>query len=99
MNGIINNAAGILYSIVPCLVLDFRTAGEMQRQLCKSARPLWDRSLRILVHPIPLTFRERRAILQVLEDVGPVEVFRQDPVSAIVPRSFVAIPHLPDTAC
>jgi hypothetical protein len=34
------------------------------------------RTLRVLVTPTPITFAERRAILQVLEQHGPVEVFK-----------------------
>ncbi|CAH0053213.1 unnamed protein product [Clonostachys solani] len=38
-----------------------------------------DRSLRVLVAPTPVTFAERRSILQVLEQHGPIEVFKRTP--------------------
>ena len=44
-------------------------------------RPVADRSIRILVSPTPVTFTERRSVLQVLEQYGQVEVFQMTPVS------------------
>jgi hypothetical protein len=34
-----------------------------------------------MVSPAPATFAERRSILQVLEQYGPVDVFKKSPVS------------------
>ncbi|KAI9899949.1 hypothetical protein N3K66_004211 [Trichothecium roseum] len=34
------------------------------------------RGLRVLVYPAPITFAERRSVLQVLERYGPIETFR-----------------------
>ncbi|KJZ79591.1 hypothetical protein HIM_01060 [Hirsutella minnesotensis 3608] len=42
-------------------------------------RSMADRSLRVLVSPTPMTFAERRSVLQALEQHGPVEVFRMTP--------------------
>jgi hypothetical protein len=38
------------------------------------------RSLRILVSPTPITFAERRSVLQALQQFGPVEFFQMTPV-------------------
>ncbi|KAG6058954.1 hypothetical protein E4U17_007288 [Claviceps sp. LM77 group G4] len=38
-----------------------------------------ERSIRVLVSPTPITFAERRSVLQVLEQYGPIEVFRMTP--------------------
>lgn len=46
-------------------------------------RFLSQRSIRVLVSPTPVTFAERRSILQVLEQYGPVEVFKMTPVRFI----------------
>ncbi|POR39175.1 Uncharacterized protein TPAR_00641 [Tolypocladium paradoxum] len=43
-------------------------------------RSVSQRSIRVLVSPTPITFAERRSVLQVLEQHGPVEVFRMTPV-------------------
>lgn len=43
-------------------------------------RSISERSIRVLVSPTPATFAERRSILQVLEQYGPVEVFKMTPV-------------------
>ncbi|KHN99394.1 uncharacterized protein MAM_03092 [Metarhizium album ARSEF 1941] len=42
-------------------------------------RSLPERSIRVLVSPTPVTFAERRSVLQVLEQYGPVEVFKMTP--------------------
>ncbi|KAL7814682.1 hypothetical protein V8C44DRAFT_37604 [Trichoderma aethiopicum] len=42
-------------------------------------RVLGERSIRVLVTPTPITFAERRSVLQVLEQYGPVEFFRMTP--------------------
>ncbi|ODA80205.1 hypothetical protein RJ55_03163 [Drechmeria coniospora] len=42
-------------------------------------RTLPERSIRILVSPTPISFAERRSVLQVLEQHGRVEVFRMTP--------------------
>ncbi|KAK2591033.1 hypothetical protein QQS21_011289 [Conoideocrella luteorostrata] len=39
-------------------------------------RSISERSIRVLVSPTPITFGERRSVLQVLEQYGPVEVFK-----------------------
>ncbi|OAA46082.1 hypothetical protein NOR_02835 [Metarhizium rileyi] len=38
-----------------------------------------ERSIRVLVSPTPVTFAERRSVLHVLEQYGPVEVFKMTP--------------------
>jgi hypothetical protein len=38
------------------------------------------RSVRVLVRPSPITFSERRAVLEVLQNHGPIEMFRMTPV-------------------
>ena len=38
------------------------------------------RGIRVLVYPTPITFAERRSVLQVLEQYGPIETFRMTPV-------------------
>ncbi|KAI9172491.1 hypothetical protein HJFPF1_01993 [Paramyrothecium foliicola] len=43
----------------------------------RQTRP--SRSLRILVSPKPVTFAERRSVLQALQQFGPIEVFRMTP--------------------
>lgn len=43
------------------------------------------RSLRILVEPAPVTFAERRSVLQVLQQKGPIEVFTVVPVRDELP--------------
>lgn len=43
-------------------------------------RSMPQRSIRVLVSPTPITFAERRSVLQVLEQHGAVEVFRMTPV-------------------
>lgn len=45
-----------------------------------SQAPRSMRSIRVLVTPTPLNFAERRSVLQVLEQHGPVEVFRMTQV-------------------
>ncbi|ETS01162.1 hypothetical protein M419DRAFT_81218 [Trichoderma reesei RUT C-30] len=42
-------------------------------------RVLSERSIRVLVTPTPITFAERRSVLQVLEQYGPVDFFRMTP--------------------
>ncbi|GAB0134977.1 hypothetical protein EsDP_00003329 [Epichloe bromicola] len=42
-------------------------------------RSIAERSIRVLVSPTPITFAERRSVLQVLEQYGPVEVFKMTP--------------------
>ncbi|KAG8417997.1 hypothetical protein J3458_005443 [Metarhizium acridum] len=42
-------------------------------------RSIPERSIRVLVSPTPVTFAERRSVLQVLEQYGPVEVFKMTP--------------------
>ncbi|KAG5919389.1 hypothetical protein E4U42_006533 [Claviceps africana] len=42
-------------------------------------RRITPRSIRVLVSPVPVTFAERRSVLQVLEQYGPVEVFQMAP--------------------
>lgn len=42
-------------------------------------RSMRERSIRVLVTPTPVTFAERRTVLQVLEQHGPVEVFKMTP--------------------
>lgn len=52
--------------------------GNVARQL--RDRTLRERSIRVLVSPTPITFAERRSVLQVLEQYGPVEFFKMLPV-------------------
>ncbi|KAG5985927.1 hypothetical protein E4U43_005792 [Claviceps pusilla] len=47
--------------------------------LARRPRPIAERSIRVLVSPAPITFAERRSVLQVLEQYGPVEVFQMAP--------------------
>lgn len=55
-------------------------------------RVLGERSIRVLVTPTPITFAERRSVLQVLEQYGPVEFFRMTPVRAPVrPRVHIRV--------
>ncbi|VUC19913.1 unnamed protein product [Clonostachys rosea] len=54
-----------------------------------------DRSLRILVTPTPVTFAERRSILQVLEKHGPMEVFKRIPDYH---SNFMSVTKSPETA-
>ncbi|KFG83784.1 hypothetical protein MANI_009407 [Metarhizium anisopliae] len=42
-------------------------------------RSIPERSIRVLVSPAPVTFAERRSVLQVLEQYGSVEVFKMTP--------------------
>ncbi|KAG6003387.1 hypothetical protein E4U21_002062 [Claviceps maximensis] len=42
-------------------------------------RSVAQRSIRVLVSPTPVTFAQRRSVLQVLEQYGPVEVFQMAP--------------------
>ncbi|PTB39033.1 hypothetical protein M441DRAFT_29327 [Trichoderma asperellum CBS 433.97] len=51
--------------------------GNVARQL--RDRTLRERSIRVLVSPTPITFAERRSVLQVLEQYGPVEFFKMLP--------------------
>ncbi|KAL6878763.1 hypothetical protein J3F83DRAFT_723831 [Trichoderma novae-zelandiae] len=51
--------------------------GNAARQI--RDRVLSERSIRVLVTPTPITFAERRSVLQVLEQYGPVEFFRMTP--------------------
>ncbi|KAL6906927.1 hypothetical protein GGI43DRAFT_246004 [Trichoderma evansii] len=51
--------------------------GNVARQL--RDRALRKRSIRVFVSPVPITFAERRSILQVLEQYGPVEFFKMLP--------------------
>ncbi|KAL7936948.1 hypothetical protein V8C35DRAFT_277449 [Trichoderma chlorosporum] len=51
--------------------------GNAARQI--RDRALRERSIRVLVSPTPISFAERRSVLQVLEQYGPVEVFQMTP--------------------
>ncbi|KOS20091.1 hypothetical protein ESCO_006151 [Escovopsis weberi] len=53
------------------------SAGNGARQI-KGLR-MNARSLRVLVTPTPITFAERRSVLQVLEQFGPIEMFKMSP--------------------
>lgn len=59
--------------------------GNVARQL--RDRTLRERSIRVLVSPTPITFAERRSILQVLEQYGPVEFFKMLPVGLSPPAT------------
>ncbi|KAG5983633.1 hypothetical protein E4U55_007621 [Claviceps digitariae] len=54
------------------------TAFQMRSAASFARRPLAERSIRVLVSPAPITFAERRSVLQALEQYGPVEVFQMD---------------------
>ncbi|CAH0024328.1 unnamed protein product [Clonostachys rhizophaga] len=54
-----------------------------------------DRSFRVLVSPTPVTFAERRSILQVLEQHGPIEVFKRTPDYH---ANFISVAKTPETA-
>ncbi|KAJ6443188.1 putative NADH-ubiquinone oxidoreductase 18 kDa subunit [Purpureocillium lavendulum] len=54
-----------------------------------------ERSIRVLVSPTPVTFAERRSVLQVLEQYGPVDVFRMAPGYH---SNFVSVTKEPATA-
>ncbi|KAG6026798.1 hypothetical protein E4U40_001864 [Claviceps sp. LM458 group G5] len=51
----------------------------MQSVASTARRVIAERSIRVLVSPTPITFAERRSVLQVLEQYGPIEVFRMTP--------------------
>ncbi|KAG5960176.1 hypothetical protein E4U58_004731 [Claviceps cyperi] len=51
----------------------------MQSVASTASRAIAERSIRVLVSPTPITFAERRSVLQVLEQYGPIEVFRMTP--------------------
>ncbi|KAG6034526.1 hypothetical protein E4U41_006517 [Claviceps citrina] len=51
----------------------------MQSTAILARRPVAERSIRVLVSPTPVTFAERRSVLQVLEQYGPVDVFTMTP--------------------
>ncbi|KAM4063933.1 hypothetical protein HRG_007023 [Hirsutella rhossiliensis] len=51
----------------------------MAASASQALRSMRERSIRVLVTPTPLTFAERRSVLQVLEQHGPVEVFKMTP--------------------
>lgn len=53
------------------------------------------RTLRILVQPTPITFAERRSVLQVLQQKGDIEVFRQERSSK---SNFIAVTRTEETA-
>ncbi|KAK5987223.1 hypothetical protein PT974_11347 [Cladobotryum mycophilum] len=53
------------------------SVGNGARQI--KDRALSARSIRVLVTPTPITFAERRSILQVLEQYGAVEMFKMPP--------------------
>lgn len=54
------------------------TVGNAARQI--RDRALRERSIRVLVSPTPISFADRRSVLQVLEQYGPVEFFKMTPV-------------------
>ncbi|PNY22584.1 Uncharacterized protein TCAP_07092 [Tolypocladium capitatum] len=58
-------------------------------------RSMSQRSIRILVSPTPITFAERRAVLQVLEQHGPVDVFKMTPGYH---SNYVSVTREPTTA-
>ncbi|KND89752.1 hypothetical protein TOPH_05640 [Tolypocladium ophioglossoides CBS 100239] len=58
-------------------------------------RSMPQRSIRILVSPTPMTFAERRSVLQVLEQHGAVEVFKMTPGYH---SNFVSVTKEPTTA-
>ncbi|PTB69766.1 hypothetical protein BBK36DRAFT_1188409 [Trichoderma citrinoviride] len=54
-------------------------------------RVLSERSIRVLVTPTPITFAERRSVLQVLEQYGPVEFFKMTPaICGIIMQGYHA---------
>jgi len=56
-------------------------AGHTMSLAARAARSsMRERSIRVLVSPTPMTFAERRSVLQVLEQFGRVDVFRMAPV-------------------
>ncbi|KAL7799060.1 hypothetical protein V8C37DRAFT_146249 [Trichoderma ceciliae] len=67
--------------------------GNVARQI--RDRALRERSIRVLVSPTPITFAERRSILQVLEQYGPIEFFKMAPGHY---SNFVSIMKEPTTA-
>ncbi|RFU73191.1 hypothetical protein TARUN_9066 [Trichoderma arundinaceum] len=67
--------------------------GNVARQL--RDRALRERSIRVLVSPTPISFAERRSVLQVLEQYGPVEFFKMAPGHY---SNFVSITKEPTTA-
>ncbi|KAM0458990.1 hypothetical protein ACHAPV_004561 [Trichoderma viride] len=74
--------------------------GNVARQL--RDRMLRERSIRVLVSPTPITFAERRSILQVLEQYGPVEFFKMlpNPIANLKSHysQYVSITKEPTTA-
>ncbi|PHH90524.1 hypothetical protein CDD83_3390 [Cordyceps sp. RAO-2017] len=58
--------------------------------ILKRPRPMAERTLRVLVSPTPLTFAERRSVLQVLELHGPIEFFKMAPGFH---SNFVSVPE------
>ncbi|KAF3077107.1 hypothetical protein CFAM422_000475 [Trichoderma lentiforme] len=69
------------------------TVGNAARQI--RDRALRERSIRVLVSPTPISFAERRSVLQVLEQYGPVEFFKMTPGYY---ANFVSITREPSTA-
>ncbi|KAL7942170.1 hypothetical protein V8C42DRAFT_159928 [Trichoderma barbatum] len=67
--------------------------GNAARQI--RDRALRERSIRVLVSPTPISFAERRSVLQVLEQYGPVEFFKMTPGYY---ANFVSITKEPTTA-
>ncbi|EHK26301.1 uncharacterized protein TRIVIDRAFT_17868 [Trichoderma virens Gv29-8] len=67
--------------------------GNAARQI--RDRALRERSIRVLVSPTPISFAERRSVLQVLEQYGSVECFKMTPGYY---ANFVSITKEPTTA-
>ena len=58
-------------------------AAAVSRWTNAAANRTWaNRTLRVLVSPEPLSFADRRSVLQVLQRQGTIEAFRIDPVCA-----------------
>lgn len=70
----------------------------MQSVASTARRAIAERSIRVLVSPTPITFAERRSVLQVLEQYGPIEVFRMTPVSLSPSTSSLVIAIIQDSA-
>ncbi|KAG5944472.1 hypothetical protein E4U53_006878 [Claviceps sorghi] len=51
----------------------------MQSAASLARRSIAQRSIRVLVSPVPITFAERRSVLQVLEQYGSIEAFQMAP--------------------